>query len=336
MTITSTGDLSHGMALRTRNAELRQALARLQTELTTGQVSDPVARLDGHMSYLSRIESDLARAETYGTNAREVQLVAGTMQTALSRIGEVTDDLVGTLALTATSAGAGDVSNVAADARGALETLVSALNSSAGGRQVFSGTRVKTAPLPPAETILAELSTVISAAGGPADARALARDFFNAPGGGFETLIYRGATDGLAPVRLGAGEAAKIDLRADHAAFRETMMHVALAALSDGAALSLDATGRHAILEGARDGLLAGREAQIALQADLGVTEERIDKAKSRIESEMTTLRMARHDLLKVDPYEAATELEAVQTRLETLYEVTARASRLSLSNFLS
>jgi len=37
-----------------------------------------------------------------------------------------------------------------------------------------------------------------------------------------------------------------------------------------------------------------------------------------------------------IDPFETATELETVQSRLETLYTITSRASRLSLVNFLS
>jgi flagellar hook-associated protein 3 FlgL len=36
-----------------------------------------------------------------------------------------------------------------------------------------------------------------------------------------------------------------------------------------------------------------------------------------------------------VDPYEAATKLEAAQSQLEALYTVTARLSRLNLVDFL-
>jgi flagellar hook-associated protein 3 FlgL len=38
---------------------------------------------------------------------------------------------------------------------------------------------------------------------------------------------------------------------------------------------------------------------------------------------------------MAVDPFEAASELQTVQTQLETLYTITARSSRLSLVAFL-
>lgn len=336
MALTSIGDLARGFTLRTRNAELNQTLTRLQTEVVTGKAADPVAHLDGHTSYLSRIEGDLVRAESFGTSAREVQIMTTTMQTALTRVGDASEDLVGSLSTTVSAAGAGDVSVAAAEARGVLESIVSALNTSIGGRQLFSGTAVKTAPLASADRLLSELKTGLAAATSPADAAALADDFFNSPGGGFETLIYQGASEGLAPVRLGAGEAADLNLRADHSAFRETLKHVSLAALADDPGLALAPSDRQAVIKGAMDGLLAGKDARVALQADLGVAEERIDKARSRIESETTALKMARNELLAIDPFEAATELQGVQSQLETLYEVTARTSRLSLANFLS
>jgi flagellar hook-associated protein 3 FlgL len=46
-------------------------------------------------------------------------------------------------------------------------------------------------------------------------------------------------------------------------------------------------------------------------------------------------LEIARADLVAIDPFEAATRMEAAQTQLETLYSVTARLSRLSLVDFL-
>jgi len=336
MTLTAIGDLAQGFALRLQQAELKQSLGRLGKEVTEGRVADPLEALGGHLSHLSQLEHDLPRAESFGASAREVAVSAAAMQTALARVGDLSQETVGSLALAVNSAGPPDLTAVAARARGALESQVSALNTAVAGRYLFSGTRVETPPLESADRILAELGTAISGAASPADAVALAEDFFAAPGGGFETAIYGGSTDSLAPVRLGSGESADLDLRADHAAFRDSIMHVALAALADDPTLSLDQAGRNELIGNALNGLLAARNAQAALQADLGVTEARIERARSRLESEVTTMRLARNELLAVDPFEAATNLEEVRGQLETLYAVTARSSRLSLVNFLS
>lgn len=335
MTLTSIGDLALGFVLRSRNTQLKQALTRLGNEVASGRVADPVQRLKGHFAHVSQIEHDLALAASHGAGATEVRIAAANMQDALGRIGEVSSGLADTLALATTAGGPNGISTVAGDARGALDGIVAALNTSVAGRHLFSGVAVDAPPLPPAGELLAELRTAMAPALTPADALAAADAFFGA-GGGFETLIYQGAGESLAPVQLGGGESADLDLRADHAAFRTTMKAVAVAALADDPGLTLDDAGRRALFGDVLEGILTAKDSQVAVQADLGFAEERIDRASSRIQAEITSLRLARNEFLAVDPYEAATELEAVQLQLETLYTVTARVSHLSLVNFLS
>jgi flagellar hook-associated protein 3 FlgL len=86
----------------------------------------------------------------------------------------------------------------------------------------------------------------------------------------------------------------------------------------------------------AADGLRAQADRVTGIRADLGHAEERIERSSVRIASELSSLDYARSQLLAVDPFEAATELENVQFQLEALYTVTARAARLNLVNFLS
>ena len=71
------------------------------------------------------------------------------------------------------------------------------------------------------------------------------------------------------------------------------------------------------------------------LAAKVGVSESRIDTAQSRNAADLLTLEMAEAELVTSDPYRTAAELEAVQTNLETVYAITARLSRLTLTDFL-
>ena len=68
---------------------------------------------------------------------------------------------------------------------------------------------------------------------------------------------------------------------------------------------------------------------------DLGYAEARIEDSKVRQEAEASSLEIARNTLLGVDPFDVATRLTDAQQRLESLYAVTARLSRLTLSDFL-
>ena len=82
--------------------------------------------------------------------------------------------------------------------------------------------------------------------------------------------------------------------------------------------------------------MLQNQDQITATRADIGFAEGRISQAQSRLSAEYSSLEILRGDLVSVDPFETATELEHVQTQLEMLYTITARASRLNLMNFLS
>ena len=104
----------------------------------------------------------------------------------------------------------------------------------------------------------------------------------------------------------------------------------------DDTALGLTEADRVALAQEAGVALRTGQEGVVRLQSQLGFAEERIAQAESRIETEITSLGIARNDLLSVDVAESASALEQVQSQLELLYTITARSSRLNLANFLS
>jgi flagellar hook-associated protein 3 FlgL len=88
-----------------------------------------------------------------------------------------------------------------------------------------------------------------------------------------------------------------------------------------------------AVMAGER--VMTGNDSLIQLAAKIGTSEARIDTALSRNAAEKLTLEIATAELVQSDPFTLATELEAVQTNLETLYAVTARLSRLNLTDFI-
>ena len=336
MTFSAIGDLAKGYALRSRNSVLQKQLERLSNEMTTGRTSDPVERLGGHLSYLSQIEHDLARHSSFSTGAQELAISAAAMQQSLERVGSVSDGVVESLALVVSAGGSTDLATVASEARGALESTVSALNTQAGGRHLFAGVATDTAPLASATELLAALRTEIAGETTVSGVISAMDTFFDGPDAGFETLIYQGSNTGIAAVSLGNGEAAQLDLKANHPAFRATLRNLALVGLADDPALSLDEESRRSLLDAALEGLLTAKSQQVTVRADLGFAQERIEQAKTRLETEVSSLELARNRLLAIDPYDVATELEASRNQLETLYTVTARLSNLNLVSFLS
>ncbi|MEM6482072.1 MAG: flagellin [Pseudomonadota bacterium] len=334
MNIISTGDLAQTFSLSRQNNAVRQELDRLTQELTSGLVQDVTDQLSGRFSGLAGFEREISLLNTYSRTVSEAQTQATVMQVALDQVQTQFGDLVNTLALSFTAAGLNDQENVALEARASLNSVLSSLNTTVAGRALFSGTDVATLPLETEETVLTNVRAAISGLTTAADVTAAADAYFG-PGGGFETDIYRGATTDLAEFDLGAGESVNFALRADNQAIRDVLKTTALAALITDPGLVLSEGETERLLQSLTETTLSDREGITRLQASLGFAEGRIEAATTRIETETSSMEIARAQLIEADPFETATELEAVQIRLEMLYTLTARSSRLSLVNFL-
>lgn len=336
MNALSLGDLAHTFLLRRQSAQIKQDLTRLSEELASGRTTDTRTHLNGHFTALADFERELRLLDRHSNTAAEVGAQSAVMQTALGKVQDRAGALAETMALASASASPGDNRTAADQARSELDTIIAALNTRVAGRAVFSGVAVSTAPLVDAEALLTDLRSAISGATTAADVMAAADTFFDDPGGAFETTIYQGDTTDLSPFDLGSGESVTLSLRADDAALRTVLKNVAIAALADDPSIALSDGEAKQLLQTLSVGALSGQDSVTRLRANLGFAEERIEMASVRITSEMTSLEVARNALLEVDPYQTATQLEALQTQLETLYTITARSSRLSLVNFLS
>ena len=117
--------------------------------------------------------------------------------------------------------------------------MIGSLNSTAAGRALFGGDASDRAPLAGAQILQDELRTVLSAAPDAASIKAALDTFFDSPGGGFATTVYRGGAGEASPYALGAGEAVTLRIRGDDAALRDQLKQTAMLSLIDDPALAL-------------------------------------------------------------------------------------------------
>ena len=336
MSLQTIGDLAQSFALRRQSVELTRQMDRLTLELSSGEAADLSRHLSGNLLQISDIDRELALLGTHRDTARLAATDARLMQTSLSRVQDESAAVAATALTVGATEGQVPVATLAAQARDALGAMIGALNGDAGGRALFSGTLTDRAPLASAESLLSGLRAAVAGATTTEEMTQRLDGFFDDPAGGFATMIYRGGDTGLQPNDLGAGESVALDIRANDPRLRGQIRQVALAALLDDSALPLAQETRRDLSREVGETLLNGQNGVTRLRADLGSAEARISQAESRIAAETTALRIARNDLVSVDVFETAGELEQVQFQLETLYTLTARAARLNLVNFLS
>ncbi len=335
MTFYSLGDMASHFALRRQNVRMNTALTQLSQEIVSGQTADIARHLKDNYSYLGDIERNLRVLEGYDSAAKEASVFTGAMQAALEKVQQTSTALSADLIIAGSANLPQAVQTASGNAKGALSAQLSALNTNVAGRSLFSGMATDTAPFATSEEILAQLKLAVAGEvtlDGILDAVDI---WFDTPGGGFETVGYRGASTDLSPFLVGEGETVELSLRGDNTAIRDILKNTAIAALASDPDLGVSSTLQRAMLMASGEDLLTSQGALTAVRADLGYAESRLDESKVRVSAERASFEMSRNELLGVDPYETATRLEAVQFQLENLYTVTARLSQLSLVRYL-
>ncbi|MEM0937992.1 MAG: flagellin [Pseudomonadota bacterium] len=328
------GDLAQQLISRRQNADLRAELDDLVSEVGSGRKSDLSQSLRGDFTLLSGIEADLARLDAYAGTISELEGRGEAIQRVLDIGRELATETTSRLFTAVPPANANTVSIVASEARGRFDDLTARLNASYAGAALFAGTATNGAAIEAGETIRAALEAAVAPLTDAADVEAAVRAWF-APGGDFDTVAYLGSTDALPAVEISQTRRIALDVSADDPAIRDVLAGLALAALTDRPPLQGQLDEQGTLMVSAGEQLQNAQTSLADLQGRLGTAEAEIERQGVQNAAEQTALQESRAELTDVDIFEASTELEAVQARLELLYAITARSAQLSLVRVL-
>lgn len=328
----SVGDASLTNILARQGADLRAQVQRAAQEVASGRQSDVGASLRGDLSPLLAIDASLSRLSAYKSTATDAAVQTAAQQSAIAGLSELVRGVSTALMGMRDVSTPAQINTLASDSRGRLASVIGLLNTQAGGRAVFSGVETDTLPLGSADDLLAALETAAVGSTTAGQVAAAVTTWFDDPLG-FGTFYQGGAA--LAPAPIAAGETADLSTTAMDPAIRDTIAGLAMAALLDRGILAGDLAERARLAATAGQELTRSEEDRVTLAARIGTVEAQIEAARSRNGAEETSLGILRSDIGSVDPYEAATRLENVRAQLEALYLVTARVSRLSLTEYI-
>lgn len=328
----SVGDASLTNILARQGADLRAQVQRAAQEVATGRSADIGKALRGDFSPLLAVDASLARLAAFKSTAADAAFQVAAQQASLQGLSQLASGISTALLGARDVATPAQIDTLAADARGRLASAVGLLNAQASGRAVFSGQATGTLPLGPVEDLMAALETAAAGATTAGQVAAAVTTWFANPLG--FGAFYQGGP-ALTPVPVAPDETAEVTTTAMDPAIRDTLASLAMAALLDRGVLASDQGERARLAATAGQELMRGEDARVTLQARIGAVEAQIESARTRNGAEETALGILRSETGSVDPYEAATRLETIRTQLESLYLVTARVSRLSLTEYL-
>lgn len=331
MSMISLGDLAQSFLLRRSMGAVKSSIASLSQEVTTGRAADTARHMRGNLGPLAALETALSQLSAYARTTADMQLRAGATQTVLGSLSAQADALSTDL-LAVNPGQSSTLTALGHQAEQGFLAAVAALNTAVGGHALFSGAASDQPPLIEAEALLGRIVAVTGGASTASDAAAALQAWFDDPSG-FATEAWRGAAAG-GGVPIAAGETATLEVTALDPEIRDTLKGLALGVLINRSDQT-SPEARAAFAGFAGEGLLAARSGLATLQGRVAAVEGQIAAAQSRNGSESSALQIARSEMVAVDAYDAATRLTDAETRLQTLYAVTARLSSLSLTDYL-
>ncbi len=335
MQLTNYPDLL-GYSRQTRaTAQLRERLQTTATEAVTGLKSDLTKATNG----------EVGRAHLLGKALNDVDQGLQINTLSKTRVTLMTNALSG--ADTAIN-GLGPRGSVAVaignditlkalsnEASGTLESVMSALSTSQGPRNLFSGSKTDAPTYADPKILLEDVKDILSNASSVDDANTKLDRYFNDPDGTFETKIYTGSQNNAAPLQIGNNKSVNLDLKGNNQDIKDTLRGLAVMAN----AFEFTGTGREddfdAMYSAGAASVSSGTTGLTNQQAKLGLLSATLNQAESRFNVERTSLTNAYTEMFGRDQFEATTELKTLQVQLEASYTLTARLSDLTLTNYL-
>ena len=245
-------------------------------------------------------------------------------------------DGIDTRALVAlNSEGSASLQNIAEEAKANLRSVLSSLQSKQGTRNLFSGNSPDTPPFASAESLLDDVHAIMTSSGNSSDIATALDTYFDSPNGGFQTGFYTGGTGNPSPMQIGDGEIIALELRGDNQSIKDTLRGLTVMATAESSGFDIGSTEYSNIFSDGISAVTKGTSGFIALEGNLGIFSEILEKASSRNDFEALSLNAAYQSLVGRDQFEAAAELKQLEVQLESSYIITSRLSDLSLTNYL-
>lgn len=334
MALSGIGDLAQSLSMRRHNAELRASFQTLTEEIATGRHSDLTEAVRGGFRPLAGLEASLTRLSGYDQASRQAVLLTDGLQAVLEQVNARSSDIAPRLLSGANSGSVELLSASSQSAEAELEGVVSALNTQIAGRTLLAGEEIGTVPLSPAADILSAAKSAVAGLMTASDISAALETWFQA-GGDFETNHYLGSAIPASSMGIGEGISVDQPLTALDPDIKSTLRGFVMAALVSENTNALPSDERAALAATAAETLIEANTGIIAHQGEIGSNQGLLEKRITEISNETYAVKIAHNTITAIDPYEAATELQNIESSLELLYTMTARMSRLNLSDFL-
>ena len=349
MTYISTQSIS--TVLRQAVLKMQQDLSDSSSEATTGHYADTGLTLGGLTGQTLSLQTQASSLQTISTTNGVVSTRLSSTQTILASLQTAAQNILNSLiAGNNSNSDAGVIQSTAVNN---LKTLTSSLNTTLGGDYIFGGINSSQQPIndyfaPGALNAQAvdtafqsAFSTTQTGAGvssisGAAMSSFLSTSFsplFTDPQWSSTPSGWSNASNQVLTTSISTSETAATSVSANDTPFKQLAQ--AYTMLGELGTSNLNNDAYQALSSQAQALLTSGISGLIAVQADVGATQSNINQSSDTMSLQMDILSTQVSNLQSVDPYEATTRVQNLQTQIETAYSLTSQIHKLSLVNYL-
>ena len=334
-------------ALRALVAKNKAEMLKAQQEATTGTVFDVGLSLGSKSGQTVSLRKEYDRLSVLTDMNKLVQQRMNATQTAAGTIIENTQNFLGDL--TGANNTAESAATIAKSAKSILNSVTGLLNTSFNGEYIFAGVNTDVKPVADytegsaAQTAVRQAfqdhfgfaidDPQVANITGDEMKAFLEGDFADQFNDANWAANWSDASDTVIKSRISPTETADTSISANADGFRKTIMSAVMVA--EFATIGLNSSAFEALTHQAMQTTTTAITETTSEQTTLGLAQSRTGAATTRIAAQQKILNQSVLNLEEVDPYEAATRVNALKTQIETSYSLTVQLQNMSLLNYL-
>jgi len=360
--LNSVSSLTLVAAPRVAVSNIQNELTKVQYEITSGLVANPVETLGSKIGLDQSLRAQAATLANLQSTNSIVNTQLTSSQDALSNIATDANTFMKTLL---TAQGTGSVNTLALQAQSFLSGFANYANTSSGGVFLFGGTNSSLAPMAnysgdplPGSTVNPQTATAdayqatfgfsqsdpqVNSISASSMQSFLSNEFaglFEDPPPGataaqiassWQTWSQGASTNTTALISPGQSVTTSVSTYAD--AFRKIAN--AYTSIADLGINGMNTATQQALITSAMQQISQGISALGDLKTTLGLSQSQITTTNKALQTQAATIKNTVGQLDNADPYETAERLNLLTTQLEAAYNLTSKISKLSLVNYL-
>jgi flagellar hook-associated protein 3 FlgL len=337
-------------AMRQTIRQAQNEMTDASTEATTGTYADIGVAIGSNASTNVNLTREISRIDSLLDSNAIVNQRLSSSQTALGNMSSSAQDMLDQLVALRGSTDGSSVSLAQQTATDTLSSVISQANTMVNGEYLFAGTNTDVQPMTDnsasaATAIQSALQTYATAQGTTVDKLTGAQmtDFIT-------TKVEPMFTDDSAPApnnwaSWSSASDQNMTSRISNSDVVESstntnqpgMRYLALAATVTNALMgqNLNPDALNAVTDQAISYAHQAINGVNEQTSALGLSQARLSKANDSLSAQKDIITTNIGDLTGVDPYEASTRVNSLETQLETAYTIVSKIQQLSLVNYL-